>query len=238
MINIVRSYPAPKSLKIEKEKELNKTKKDGNYGSDDVVIQLGEDSKKKCYICESNSNTFQIEHFKSHKGDINLKFDWENLFLACGHCNNIKNKFYDDILDCTKKDVESKIRYKMDPFPCSDVYIYAQCDDYETIKTVELLKKCYNGTTELKSLDSENMRNDILESILSFQELIKSYYDIKKYGEDEPEDLKIVIRKIKNALDSESKYPSFKRWIIKDNRALKEELGQYIPAVEREEVYA
>jgi len=37
------------------------------------------------------------------------KFDWNNLFLTCGHCNNIKGKRYDDILDPTKCDPEEHI---------------------------------------------------------------------------------------------------------------------------------
>ncbi|MDB8794615.1 hypothetical protein PN290_01530 [Romboutsia sp. 1001216sp1] len=238
MINIKRSYPAPESLEIEKNKELNGIKKDGSYKCDDVIRQLGNDSRKKCYICETNTNNFQVEHLKSHKGDIDLKFDWDNLFLACGHCNNIKNKFYDDILDCTKEDVESKIRYKMDAFPGAEVYIYPLSDDFETMQTVDLLQKCYNGTTELKKLDSENIREEIMNTILEFRELIIEYINIKKYEDGDPDDLNIIIRKIKRALHPESKYPSFKRWIIKDSKFLSEELGQYIPTIERETEYA
>ncbi|MBR1740781.1 MAG: HNH endonuclease [Lachnospiraceae bacterium] len=38
--------------------------------------------------------------------NLNLKYDWNNLFLACAHCNNMKSAKYEPILDCSKIDVD------------------------------------------------------------------------------------------------------------------------------------
>ena len=58
----------------------------------------------KCYICENKQITFyQIEHLIPHRGDIDLKYDWNNLFLVCAHCNNTKRDKFEPVLDCTKE---------------------------------------------------------------------------------------------------------------------------------------
>lgn len=233
MINIKRSYPAPESLEEEKNKEKYGIKKSGSYGSCDVVKRLREDFRDKCYLCESFTTSSQIEHLRSHRGNMELKFDWDNLFLSCAHCNNIKNKFYDNILDCTKDDVESLIRYNMDMFPESDVHLYSLSNDIRTEKTVELLEKCYNGTTELKKIDSDNIKKDILNELKNFLDLINDYYEIIEQKDDN-DHLPIVNRKIKNALGLNSKYTSFKRWIIKDNKKLLSDFGEYLPKLDKE----
>ena len=43
---------------------------------------------------------------------MELKFGWDNLFLACAHCNNIKSDNYEHILDCTKVDVDELIAFR------------------------------------------------------------------------------------------------------------------------------
>jgi len=96
MINVIRSQPAPTCLSIEKKK------KNGDYKCAEVLKRLIIDFKNKCYICEQNEpTTINIEHLKPHKGNKELKFDWNNLFLSCGHCNNVKSLKYENIIDCT-----------------------------------------------------------------------------------------------------------------------------------------
>lgn len=46
MVKIERSFPAPESLAIEKQK-IN-----GSYNKSDVVQRLSADFNNKCYICE------------------------------------------------------------------------------------------------------------------------------------------------------------------------------------------
>ena len=89
MVKIERSMPAPKSLFTEK------AKANGSYEKTDVVEQLRKDFHNKCYICEiDNLQDPQVEHLRPHFNGKNkdLKFDWNNLFWSCGHCNGVKNQ--------------------------------------------------------------------------------------------------------------------------------------------------
>ena len=97
---------------------LNDAKaKDKGYNTPEVNAALKEMFRGKCYICENKSiQSYQIEHLKPHKGDLDLKYDWNNLFLACTHCNNIKNAKYDPILDCSKIEVDQKIAFRKEGY--------------------------------------------------------------------------------------------------------------------------
>lgn len=115
MVKVERSTPAPESLAVEK------TKADGKYDKPDVVERLKKDFNNKCYICEINDlQDPQIEHLKPHsvgrdiEQKLELKFDWNNLFWSCGHCNGIKNqrKYDEHIIDCCKVDPEDRIYFR------------------------------------------------------------------------------------------------------------------------------
>lgn len=122
MVKIERSYPAPVSLAIEKEKV------NGSYSESDVVQQLLKDFHNKCYICEMKElQDPQIEHLVPHKNGKykDRKFDWGNLFLSCGHCNGVKNqsKYEEGILDCCKEDPEKMISFKIKENPSSRIVV-------------------------------------------------------------------------------------------------------------------
>ncbi len=110
MVKVERSFPAPESLAIEAQK-IN-----GSYREADVIKRLSEDFHEKCYICEMKGiSDPQVEHLLPHKNGIyeERKFDWNNLFWACPHCNGVKNKDkYDTgIIDCCKEDPEKYINF-------------------------------------------------------------------------------------------------------------------------------
>lgn len=94
-------------VKIER-KETEKTKKavadlyeakGSSYNTENVNKALKEVFHGKCYICENkNATSYQIEHLIPHRKDVELKYDWNNLFWSCAHCNNIKSDQYDPIL--------------------------------------------------------------------------------------------------------------------------------------------
>ena len=89
MVKIERSFPAPSSLKTEA------LKASGKYNRADVIAQLRKDFNDKCYICETKDlQDPEDEHLLPHENGKypERKFDWNNLFWACGHCNNIKNQ--------------------------------------------------------------------------------------------------------------------------------------------------
>jgi len=220
MIYFKKSQPAPSSLALEK------IKKSGTYRTKEVIEQIDIDFSSKCYICEQKEpTTINVEHFVAHENNIDLKFDWNNLFYACGHCNNVKlaNEKFNNILNCTNEIeyVDTAIAYKFNPFPkekpCFEVLISSQ----KAENTKELLDKVFNGThTDLKTLEGANLRDLLLKSIKEFQELLIDYYT---YDKDE-----IFLIKIKKHLNNTIEFTAFKRYIIRNNETLNKEFQKYI----------
>ena len=81
MIRLSKSR-LPSNIKIASEQD---------YRKGEVFRTLVDDCHGKCYICEDKPTTINVEHIIPHRSDPALKFDWNNLFIACGHCNNIKH---------------------------------------------------------------------------------------------------------------------------------------------------
>lgn len=220
MVYFEKSQPAPTCL------ETEKAKASGDYKCGDVLQRLSTDFKKKCYICErKDPSSVNVEHFVPHKGNKDLKFDWNNLFWACGHCNNIKLDKHTNLLNCTleEDDLENKIKLSLKPFPKENVQITILDNSQQTINTKELLLAVYNGTTKQKQLESAGLRDSILKEICTFQEVLICYFDDTNTPEDTANDL----RKIRQHLSRASSYTAFKRWIIKDNENLRREFEQY-----------
>ncbi len=210
MYNVDRSFPAPKSL------EKEKSKKSGKYNCEDVQNKLVEDFFNKCYLCEEKEiSGINVEHLKPHKGNIDKKFQWENLFLSCYHCNNTKIGNDDEILDCANPShkVYDWIEYNFTSFPKTKVELKSLNNIDIVNNTVALLDKIYNGLTVNKKLSSENIRKKIMREILSFEKLIFEYISNPK------DDL---LEEIKEMLSRKSAFSAFKRWIIKNNTRYKE----------------
>jgi hypothetical protein len=221
MIHIVKSQPAPKCLAIER------TKKNGTYNCLEVLTTNKSDFNNKCYICEDKEpHVINTEHFIPHKGNMELKLDWNNLFFCCGHCNNTKlaKPIYNNILNCTVEtdNVETDIKYWLDPFPKELVKVSAILDNEKVRNTVALLQEVYNGTTMLKQIESANLRTKMLKEIRFFQDLLFQFYD-DSYTDDE----KLNTRsEIVRQLRPTSNFTSFKRWIIRDKPALVKDFGR------------
>jgi uncharacterized protein (TIGR02646 family) len=223
MIYLEKSQPSPLCLAQEK------IKASGSYNCGDVLERLKNDFKNKCYICEvKEPHSINIEHFKPHRGNTDLKFDWNNLFYCCGHCNNSKlaKVEYDEILNCTIEtdNVDTKIKYKINPFPRESAIITAVEDTPATNNTVQLLNEVYNGKTVLKKIESANIRSKLLLEIKKFQELLFQYDD-DGYDQDEIENIK---KQIIRHLKPTSNFTAFKRWIIRENSWLQDEFEDYL----------
>ncbi len=221
MINIIKSTPPP--LCLEKEKK----KANGDYKCGDVLERIKNDFYNKCYICEyKEPPSINVEHFLPHKGDRDLKFDWNNLFWACVHCNSTKGLKFDNILNCTnpKHDVEKRIKYEIIHFPKKKVKITALDDSKIVDKTVQLLHEVYNGTTRLKIIESSNIRETLGKEIHDFLEQLEEYYD--KNIEDA--DREYYFNKIKRHLKKSSAFTAFKRWITKENSDYRKDFEQYL----------
>lgn len=154
MIKVERSFPAPASLDIEKEK------KNGSYTESDVITQLKSDFHNKCYICGLKGlQDPQVEHLRPHKDGQykDLKFDWENLFLSCGHCNSVKNqeKYENNIIDCCKEDPEAFIDFQLKE---NNVLVMAKEEDnIVAMRTAELITEVFTKKkTGLQTFKSEH----------------------------------------------------------------------------------
>ncbi len=225
MIYVEKSQPAPECLATEK------LKASGNYKCGDVVPRLKSDFKNKCYICEEKEiSSINVEHFKPHQGNRDLMFDWNNLFFACGHCNNTKLAKFNDILDCTKtNEVETKIKYEFfnSAFPKEQVIITSlEPSSTENLNTVELLRIVYCGKTAIKIDESANIRNKISKEIREFSDLLKLYFSNNGlFDETEKEKLKLkIIKKLSNS----SSFTAFKRWIIREDKVFYQEFQNYL----------
>lgn len=83
MIDVDRRPDAPLSLAIEK-----------SFCGDDVIEALDIDFHGKCYLCERRLNVayMEVDHRVSKAKVPSLKFEWTNLFPACGPCNGQRTR--------------------------------------------------------------------------------------------------------------------------------------------------
>ena len=179
----------------------------------------------KCYICENKSITsYQIEHLISHNGNSELKYDWNNLFLSCAHCNNTKLNKYEPILDCTSENIEEAIAFrKKGYFGTEEELIFEILDDrQETCNTAALLKEVYYGSTPQKKMEAKILRKILRKEISQFKEYVREYEESE--GEEKA-DLECLLKK---ELSDSSPFAAFKRQLIKDN---KESYAQLLPYV-------
>ncbi|MBO4400409.1 MAG: hypothetical protein J5809_01020 [Selenomonadaceae bacterium] len=193
-----------------------KSKSAGKCNTPEVVDALDETFHGKCYICEHKSATsLQVEHLQPHNGDSDLKFDWENLFWACGHCNHIKSDSYTPILDCTKLEVDEFIAFRKNGFFGVEESLTFETvgnfDDPAIDMTCELLKRIHYGKTPQEKAEAKMLRHAIREEIHKFKE------DIRDYDESFGEDKLDLFCRIKMELKSNSPFAAFKRWLVRDN---------------------
>ena len=181
MIYFQKYQKSPGCLQIEKDKEINGIKQDGDYKCRCVLKILRDDFKNKCYICERKDIAdINVEPFKPHRNkNKDLKFDWNNLFFACIHCNTTKLDKYDNILDCTNENdrVEEQVKQTYHPFPRYEVIIEAMNDDERVINTRDLLHAVFYGTSKLKTIETENLCKQLKIEIRKYQDCIEEYLD-------------------------------------------------------------
>lgn len=210
MVKVERSKPAPKSLQIAKKKGK------GSYRREDVIDRLREDFHDKCYLCETKGlQDPEVEHRLPHQNGKNLKrkYDWNNLFWSCGHCNNVKNKYYysKNIIDCCKVDPEELL-----VFVAADESI--QIEPMNKRKrsakvTADLLNDVYNLTnTGIRLAACDNRVKGVFIQMNLLFNAINNYIDDSS-NKDYEDTLKAL-------LSRESEYAAFKRSYIRENKDL------------------
>ncbi|SHJ60769.1 HNH endonuclease [Pseudobutyrivibrio xylanivorans] len=210
--------PAPESLEIEK------AKKSGTYNTPEVVERLKDDFDGKCYLCELKPlMDFQIEHLKSHHNgkDRDLEFDWNNLFLACPHCNKEKNKREYDIgiIDCCLVDPEILIKFN---FVNQKVVLEpADALNDNVSKTIKLLDEIYNDSQAGMKVYESKARTDALKHEMN--RLFKALSGYKNNPDD-----KIIKRYLQVLLGRKSAFAAFKRQYVRDNAVEYDDLVKYL----------
>lgn len=201
-----------------------KAKNAGTYNTPEVNQALGLMFAHKCYLCEQKGlSSLQIEHLVPHRKNKELMFDWNNLFLSCSHCNNIKNDRFTPILDCTKVPVDEKIafRRRVVPLEADKLDISALDESEETQNTVALLNEVYYGSTSQKIEEAKIIRTQLSKELDQFEECVK------EYASADGEDKKDLECSIKMKLKWNAPFAAFKRWIIRDAKSRFPELQQY-----------
>jgi len=186
-----------------------------DYRQGKIFDILVEDCHKKCYICEDKPTTINVEHIVPHRSDPALKFCWDNLFIACGHCNNIKLAKFDDIINPIKCDPEEHIELSIEITNnlIERVHIKSLMTDNSTLLTAELLQLVYNdGSTPMKKIECSNLRNEHLTpNIRIFLQYLNNYREEPELGYD------TIINK---EIDRSSAFAAFKRKIVRDDPEL------------------
>ncbi|MCM1145374.1 MAG: hypothetical protein NC318_00845 [Blautia sp.] len=206
MVKVVRSFPAPESLAEEAKKAA------GRYDKPDVVERLKRDFHNKCYICEIKElQDPNVEHLLPHKNGKypERKFDWENLFWSCGHCNGIKNsgKYDAGIIDCCKQDPEQYLTF----------HLRNDRVDISTEQEDEVYKRTATLITETFNLQNTGMRTYTSDERLRLlqKEMNILYKQLEKLHHSP--NSKIIMRTICSLLRRESAFAAFKRCYVREH---------------------
>ena len=175
----------------------------GSYTEFDVIRQLRQDFHEKCYLCEIDKlQSVNVEHLTPHKGNPALKYDWNNLFLSCPHCNLVKNqeKYSGKILDCCSKDPEDALSHT---FQNNHVSVTPLDDSIEAKMTAILLTECFEkSNTGIRELECQT-RIDALSETMNLL-----YKQLKQFKKDPKEK---TIRTLKGMLSRTYKFSGFTR---------------------------
>lgn len=207
MVRVTRTQPAPESLAIEKEKSS------GRYDKEDVVERLTHDFNNKCYICELDDLSDPVvEHLLPHKNGYyrDRKFDWDNLFFACNHCNGVKNqqKYDAGIIDCTKEDPEKKIVFML--FDDGTFAKAINDTDEKAILTAYLVNEVFNKTnTGMRTYACQHRINHLAQEMSALLNALNELEDESSKA--------FAIIKLKALLRRESAFAAFKRCYVRQH---------------------
>lgn len=218
MVKVVRSFPAPESLAEERKKTA------GKYDKPDVIERLKKDFHNKCYICEMKDlQDPNVEHLLPHKNGKypERKFDWENLFWSCGHCNGIKNngKYDEGVIDCCKQDPEKYLSFRV-------------TNDDVVVSIKNLYDEIYERTalliTEAFSLKNTGMRTYTSDERLRLLQKEMNIFYKQLENLHTNRNSKIAMRTLRGLLKRESAFAAFKRCYVREHAGEYPELQKYV----------
>lgn len=201
MIKVDRTEIPPPSLVVEK------AKVNGSYREPDVVLQLQQDFRDKCYLCEIDElQSVEIEHLRPHMGDKDLKFDWNNLFLSCAHCNSVKNqrKYDNVIIDCCAVDPEE---YLDQTFIEGEVKVTPLVQNNVAQMTAQLITECFEKrNTGIRVMESQVRINALKQTMNLLYRTLSAY-------EENPNE--INLNTLRGLLERKHKFSAFTRSYVR-----------------------
>lgn len=218
MFKVIRNEAAPASLASRR-----------SYCEQDVFDALSRVFHKKCYICETKEPIdINVEHFEPHFGDVDKKFNWENLYFSCGRCNNIKLAKYNDLLDCCDSNIDVLRSIKHVP-PITPYARYLriepQYEDEKTKLTAELIDKGFNSThTPNKTVSASFLRTKVFQQFNLFLDLQSKYFNELTL----PAEKEIVLERMKLLIKASSQYCAFISWCVLEDDELSPLLDEFI----------
>lgn len=210
MFNVLRPTLPPPSL-IERK----------SWTGNDVLQALRDAFHEKCYICETKEPlSLNVEHFDAHMNSVEKMYDWNNLFLACARCNNLKRHLYNNLINCTdaKIDALRLIRHAppITPF-AKTLVIEATNNDPRTIETANLIKKVFtDDNTGNKEITGFYLRKRVYKRYAQLLSYINTYIDDDSLASEK----KDAILRIENLMSKNQEYSAFLRWAILDSPEL------------------
>lgn len=217
MIRIERSKEVPSPLVASKAKD--------RYRHKEVVDRLRSDFHDKCYICEIGPvQDPEVEHRLPHKDGrfLERKYDWNNLFYSCGHCNKVKNKQKYDagIIDCCVRDPELLLEQELIG---EDVRVRAlNKSDSEACLTAQLIEEVFTSESTPLRTHASDVRLKALQRQMNLL-----YSSLSEYGSDK--DNFVAKKTVRTLLRSETPYAGFARCYVRKHLDMYPELAAYLP---------
>ena len=215
MVKVERTSTPPPSLTVEK------MKASGSYKLPDVIEQLEQDFHGKCYLCEIDElHSIEVEHLRPHGGDLNRKFDWNNLFLSCAHCNSVKNqaKYHDQILDCCVIDPETVLWQEVVD---NHVLVTPLNGRPESAKTAELITECFEKTnTGIRIFECQTRMKALNATMNTLYKTLEQYEKEKR----NPRHLRVL----RGMLSRTYRFSGFTRTYVRNHLTEYPDLTQYV----------
>ena len=227
MVKFTRSPDPPPSL------EAEKAKKDGKYDLPDVRDQLRHDFCGKCYLCEIDKlQSEDVEHLRPKANRPEVRFDWNNLFLSCHHCNMVKTKKkYDGtILDCCKEEPEKYLRQTLEfdrESGADHVRVVPAVDSPSNtvIRTAELITECFELRNTGARVGECQVRVDQLkEEITRLNTTLGKYEKQLEAGKNAAR----TVKALKGMLDRSYPFAGFLRTYVRENIDKYPDLEEYV----------
>jgi hypothetical protein len=173
---------------------------------------LEDDCHGKCYICEvkpKNTAELTVDHVVSRQHNSAFEFEWDNLLLACPHCNhNVKGGKYNGIINPTMTDPEAVLSFGV-TYDERNVEITALSSDKAVLETKHLLDETYKDRMLVRKISGH------------LRELVR-YIPHAASGEDWAVDY------IRNEISRSSEFAAFKRKVVRDDGELRERFGELL----------